>query len=231
MKLKNKNILIIGVSGGIGQNLIPYLESSYNIIGHFNKHKPKKPKLLYTADITQYNEVEKMVKDIIKDVKNIDILLNSAGICSDSFIHKSDVEMWQNIIKTNFIGIYNAIRSVLPYMRSQNYGRIINISSIVGSKPQFGTSAYSASKSALVGLTKTITIENASKGITCNNIALGYSEVGMINTISPALQLVIKDSIPLKRFCNMKELFNAIEFIINTEYYTGQTLNLDGGLT
>ena len=227
--MSEKNLLFIGASGGIGQELITYL-NNYNIIGHYYKNKPSNPSNLYRADITNYQEVEHMMDLIIKKFKKIDILINCAGISIDSFSHKFDSATWEKVVKVNLIGVFNVIKAILPYMREENYGRIINISSVVGEKPVIGTSAYSASKSGLSGLAKTVAIENISEGITCNNIALGYFEGGMMYKLPRSIQEKIIESIPFKRLGTIKELSNALEFIINTEYYTGQTLNLNGGL-
>ena len=232
MEVKNmikKNLLFIGVSGGVGQKLLPYL-NEYHVIGHYSQHKPASPPDLYSADITQYQEVEQMVASIIKRFNTIDVVINASGISIDSFTHKFDSTAWKKVIDVNLVGVFNVIRAVLPYMREANYGRIINLSSVVGQKPVIGTSAYSASKSALTGFVKTVAIENIGKGITCNNIALGYFEAGMMYRIPKDVQEEIIKAIPIKRLGTIKELNNAIEFIINTEYYTGQTLNLNGGL-
>jgi NAD(P)-dependent dehydrogenase (short-subunit alcohol dehydrogenase family) len=227
--MNQKNLLYIGSSGGIGQKLIPYFKD-YNVIGHYHENKPPIPHHLFCADITNYQQVENMVKDIIREFNTIDIVINSAGISIDSFSHKFDALTWQKIVNVNLIGVFNTIRAVLPYMRNANYGRIINMSSIVGQKPVFGTSAYSASKSGLSGLVRTVAIENINKGITCNNIALGYFEAGLMYRLPPDIQKQIIKSIPIRRLGTIQELYNTMEFIINTEYFTGQTLNLNGGL-
>lgn len=227
--MNKKNLLFIGASGGVGQKLIPYLDN-YNVVGHFHKNKPSKPHHLYCADITNYREVEHMVDLIIKRFNTIDILINSAGISIDSFSHKFNSEIWKKVVDVNLLGVFNVIRAVLPHMREANYGRIINLSSVVGQKPVIGTSAYSASKSGLSGLAKTVAIENIGKRITCNNIALGYFDAGLMHKLPKDVQEKIIESIPIKRLGTIEELSNALEFIINTEYYTGQTLNLNGGL-
>jgi len=130
----------------------------------------------------------------------------------------------------NLYGVFNVIRAVLPYMREQKYGRIINLSSVVGQKPVIGTSAYSASKAGLHGFVKTVALENIGKGVTCNNIALGYFEAGMMFRLPEEIRQKIINGIPAKRLGTIEELNKAIDFIINTEYFTGQTLNLNGGL-
>ena len=124
----------------------------------------------------------------------------------------------------------NVIRNVLPIMREQNYGRIINLSSIVAQSAIPGTSAYAASKSALWGLTKSISAENASKGITINNINLGYFDIGIIRDVPEKLLREIVNNIPFKRLGKPEEIVNTINYLINTEYITGTSIDLNGGL-
>lgn len=121
-------------------------------------------------------------------------------------------------------------RAMLPFMRQQEWGRIINISSIVGQVGVPGTVAYSASKSGLFGLTRTLAVENASRNITVNTLALGYFSVGMINVIRPEIQEQIKAKIPMKRFGDPHNVELAIRFLIECDYITGATININGGL-
>jgi len=225
-----KNLLYIGASGGVGQKLIPLLSKKYNIIGHYNKNKPEYPIESYRADVTNFSKVNDMIERIMSNHDTIDILINSAGISINGFAHKSDVNIWKKTIDVNLIGSYNTIRATLPHMRHNRFGRIINFSSIVGCRPVFGTSAYSSSKSGLEGLTKSVSIENISKGVTCNNIALGYFDAGMLYSIENEILQRIIQNIPLKRPGTIDELHNAITFIIDTEYFTGQTLQITGGI-
>ena len=122
------------------------------------------------------------------------------------------------------------ITSLLPIMREQNYGRIINFGSVVSELPTPGISAYAASKSALFGMTKSISIENANKGITINNINLGYSELGMINEVPEVYLNQIKEKIPSNKLCKPSDILNTVEFLRNTEYVNGSNININGGL-
>ncbi|MBP1671863.1 MAG: family oxidoreductase, partial [Bacteroidetes bacterium] len=105
--------------------------------------------------------------------------MNCAGISYNSYAHKADIDKWNKVIEVNLNGTFNVIRNILPIMREQSYGRIINFSSIVTSLPTPGVSAYAASKAGLIGLTKSLAVENASKRITVNAINLGYANIGM----------------------------------------------------
>jgi NAD(P)-dependent dehydrogenase (short-subunit alcohol dehydrogenase family) len=116
-------------------------------------------------------------------------------------------------------------------MRANSFGRIIILTSVVFQRPVVGTSAYSASKSALVGLARTVALENASRGVTCNCIALGYFDAGMLYTIPADVRENIRQTIPLGRFGRIDELYRTIQFLIDTEYVTGQVISVNGGLS
>lgn len=217
-------IIITGASGGIGSQLMLYYGfEDHDMIGTYNNTIPDYyPEKCYKLDITNYDDVCKFVTEIRPSYIT---LINCAGINYNSFTHKSDVEEWKKVIDVNLIGTYHMIRSLLPIMREEKYGRIINLSSILATKSVNGTSAYSASKSALKGLINVIAIENASMGITINNIELGYSEFGMIKEVSD-----IVDIIPMGKLCGIEDVINTIEYLRNTEYITGTNITLSGGL-
>jgi NAD(P)-dependent dehydrogenase (short-subunit alcohol dehydrogenase family) len=130
----------------------------------------------------------------------------------------------------NLTGTFYLIRAILPIMREQNYGRIINLSSIVAQTGVLGTSAYAASKAGLNGMIKSIALENAQKSITVNNINLGYFKVGMINTIPMEMQEKLKSKIAFNEFGDPQNIFSTIQYIRNTPYLTGSCLDLNGGI-
>ncbi len=138
---------------------------------------------------------------------------------------------WKKVIETNLIGTYYMIRVFLPIMRQQNYGRIINFSSVVAQKGIPGTSAYAASKSALWGLSKSLAQENGGKGVTINNINLGYVNIGMgIEQVPEIYQNSIKSQIPTQRFCEPEDILKTVEYIRNTSYLNGSSIDLNGAL-
>lgn len=227
--MRSKNILLIGASGGIGTKLATMFTED-NLILHYHNHNPNKPGYSVAADIADYGAVESMVKDILDRFERIDVLINASGISIDGFVHKFSPEAWRKVVEVNLIGSFNVIRAVLPSMRANHYGRIITLSSIVFQRPMMGTSAYSASKAALVGLTRTVAIENASMGITCNCVALGYYDAGILYQIPPEAREEIRGAIPQKRFGEIEEIYRTIQYIIDTEYLTGQVISVNGGL-
>ncbi len=227
--MSGNNILITGGSGGIGSHLAPMFKNG-NIILHYNTNKPNNSGFKVRADLTKPEEVERMVKRILDKYGNIDILINAAGISINGFAHRIAFEEWKNVIDVNLIGNFNVIRTILPHMRKNNFGRIINISSVVYQRPVVGTSAYSASKAGLVGLTRTVALENVNKGITCNCIALGYFDAGILYQIPDKVREDIRRSIPMQRFGKVRELHRTIQYLVEDEYITGQVISYNGGI-
>ncbi len=225
-------IIMTGASGGLGNYLIQYLSKDNEIIGTYNKHKPAfsdQTVKVYQLDVRNTSSVDNFISQIADELNQI-ILINLAGISIDGMGHKMKDSTWDQVLETNLKGVFLVSRALLPFMREQEWGRIINVSSIVGQIGIPGTSAYSASKSGLVGLTRTLAVENASKNITVNALALGYFNVGMINVVRPEIQEQIKKMIPMKRFGHPKNVGLAIRFLIESDYITGTVININGGL-
>lgn len=225
-------ILITGASRGVGEYLLKkYKSIGEEVFGTYNQTKPQSNQnnaVYHKVNIVNFEEVENWVNEIgnTQDLT----LINCAGISYNSFAHKSDVEAWKKVIEVNLIGTFNVIRAVLNHMRTNNFGRIINFSSVTAQKGTPGISAYSASKSALWGLTKSIAVENASKGITINNINLGYSELGMIEEVPEKFKEIIKSQIPNGEFCKKEDIFKCVEFIRNNDYLNGSSVDLNGAI-
>lgn len=223
-------IIITGITGGIGKFLFDKLsQAGEEIIGTYHLTKPegKAYEKTVALDITDFSAVEKFISGI--NAKNI-TLVNCAGVSANAFAHKADVAEWTNVINVNLNGSFNLIRAVLPMMREQNFGRIINLSSIVSETGVMGTSAYAASKAGLNGMIKSIALENGQKGITINNINLGYFKVGMINTVPKEIQEKIKTKIAANDFGDPENIFSTIQYIRATPYINGSCIDLNGGL-
>jgi NAD(P)-dependent dehydrogenase (short-subunit alcohol dehydrogenase family) len=225
-------IIITGASRGVGRFLFEKYESlGENVYGTYNTTLPK-----ITEDNGNYSQVDIVNNENVEDwIKSISLsrnitLINCAGISYNAFAHKSDVEKWKSVIDVNLIGTFNVIRALLVEMRANNFGRIINFSSVAAQKGTPGISAYAASKSALWGLTKSIAVENASKGITINNVNLGYSELGMIEQVPDKFKETIKSQIPNGEFCKKEDIFKCVEFIRNNNYINGSSVDLNGAM-
>jgi len=226
-------ILITGSSKGIGNYLAErFIESGNVVYGTFNNTKPKPFDDFHINKVNVENESE--VNDWIRSlpikINDKIVLINCAGINYNAFTHKSDAAKWRRVININLLGSYYCIKEILPTMRENGFGRIINISSVVPQIGVLGTSAYSASKAAIWGLTKTVAIENVKKGITCNVINLGYFDIGMIQDIPNEFKEVIISKIPAGNFGHPIDIYRTILYLIETDYITGTSINLNGGL-
>jgi NAD(P)-dependent dehydrogenase (short-subunit alcohol dehydrogenase family) len=227
-------ILITGASKGIGRYLFTHFkQDGLQVIGTYNSTSTgfaEDQNDYFELDISDSKAVSELIAIVRDSLRHI-VLLNCAGISYNSFAHKADIELWNRVIDVNLKGSFNVIREVLPLMREQGYGRIINFSSVVTSLPTPGISAYAASKAGLLGLTKSLAAENASKGITINAINLGYVNLGMgISDVPVAYQEKMKTQIPAGRFCEPEEVYNTVNYLIQTEYVNGTAIDINGGL-
>lgn len=225
-------LIITGASRGIGKYLFDqFVELNETVFGTYNSTYPEMDKMEFFAkvDISNYSEVSSWIETIRSKISKLN-LINCAGINYNSFAHKADMNKWSQVINVNLIGTINVIRAVLPIMREEGYGRIINFSSIVAQMGIPGTSAYAASKSGLYGMTKSIAVENATKGITINNLNLGYFDIGMIKEVPEKSQEIIKEKIPTGNLGNPENIFRAVKFLIETDYINGASLDINGGI-
>ena len=226
----HKNMIIVtGASRGIGQYIFNYfLNKKLDVIGIYNKTEIKQNLANFVClDLTDENAIKKFVSST--KLSNI-VLINAAGITFASIAHKQSVQQFRNTLEVNSTAAFSIIKYLLPIMREQHYGRIINISSVVPQIGAPGNVAYAASKSALWGMSKVIAVENAIKGITSNCLNLGYCSLGMVKTIPAEVLNKIIETIPQKKLCEPYNITNAIEFLISSDYVTGAEININGGL-
>ena len=222
-------ILIIGASRGIGKYLFDKFRSlNFEVIGTFN-NTSSITEGLSKVDITDFKQVSDWI-EIQKDNLDNIILINCAGISYNAFAHKSDPEKWKNVIEVNLIGSYNCIRAILPTMRAQKFGRIINFSSVLATKATPGVSAYAASKSALSGMAKSMAQENAALNITINNINMGYSKLGMIDQVPKEFLEGIIKQIPANKLCEPDDILKTIQYLMECSYINGASIDVNGGL-
>jgi len=225
-------IIISGASRGIGKFLMEkFLANNETVYGTYLNTEPQADlaPFMKKLDVSDHREVKQWIDELTGKLDHV-VLLNCAGVNYNALAHKADPESWANVIRTNLIGTFNMISAVLPVMRGQNFGRIINFSSVVGQMGVAGTSAYSASKTGMIGLTKSIAAENATKGITINNLRLGYFNIGMITEVPEKFQQVIKDKIPTGEFGDPRNIWNAVNFLINNDYINGTNIDMNAGL-
>jgi NAD(P)-dependent dehydrogenase (short-subunit alcohol dehydrogenase family) len=225
-------IIITGASRGIGKYLMQkFLDKGEKICGTYQTTVPDKHLMPFMekVDVSDYKSVGAWINGFESVPEKI-TLLNCAGTNYNAVAHKADPETWARVIEVNLIGTFNIIHAVLPIMRDQKYGRIINFSSIVGQMGVPGTSAYSASKTGMYGLAKSIAAENASRGITINNLRLGYFDIGMISEVPEKFQQAIKEKIPTGQFGNPQNIWNAVQFLRESDYVNGANIDMNAAI-
>lgn len=224
--------LITGTSRGIGHNLCKhFITKNHNVISIARTDNVLKHKNLfhYNIDITDKSP-SVTIKNIIKST-NINNCILNAGINKDSMFHKMSFDDWFDTINTNLISIHNVLFPILNNMRENNSGNIILTASVLGKLGSMGTSNYSASKSALYGLTRSLALENAHKNILINSISPGYINEGMGATIIPKYKLKLNEQIPLKRFGEIDDVINIIDYLTEkNKYMTGSNIDINGGM-
>lgn len=225
-------ILITGASKGVGKYLFDYyLSIGEEVYGTYNSTLPEsiEQKERYAkVDVASYTEVESWIQSLELSAELT--LINCAGITYNAYVHKSDPISWKKVIEVNLLGVFHTIRAVIPEMRANRFGRIVNFSSVAAQKGTPGVSAYAASKSALWGLCKSIAVENASFGITINNINLGYSELGMIEQVPDKFKEQIISQIPGGELCSKEDISGCVNFLRQNTYTTGTSIDLNGGI-
>ena len=184
------------------------------------------------ADVANFEQCENMVKETVEKFGKIDILVNNAGITKDGLIMRMKKEDFEAVIDINLIGTFNVTRNVIPYMIKQKSGRIINVSSVVGVAGNAGQTNYSASKAGVIGFTKSLAKEVASRNILVNAIAPGFIDTDMTKVLSDNVKEGINAQIPLRRMGSSKEVAKVVKFLASEDssYITGQVINIDGGM-
>jgi len=223
-------ILITGASQGIGKYLFENFSKTHEVFGTFTNTEPpiEFSERFYKIDVRDYESIQKWINSI-ENKSNI-TLINCVGVNYNSFAHKANIEEWKNVIDVNLTGVFNVIHEILPFMRQDQYGRIINLSSVVSQMGVPGTSAYAASKSGLNGMIKSLAKENGSKGITINNLNLGYFNLGIIREVPDTMKDEIKKSIPNHQFGDPENIFNVIQSLIDSPYINGTAIDINGGI-
>ncbi|GHT93140.1 beta-ketoacyl-ACP reductase [Alphaproteobacteria bacterium] len=235
-----KIALITGGTRGIGSGISRRLkESGYLVAANYNKDIDTAKKFqeeadipVFSWDVSDYDSCVKGVWEVCNALGgNVDVLVNNAGITKDGMLHKMDPADWHRVIVTNLTSVFNMCRVVIPSMREKKFGRIINISSINGLKGQVGQTNYSAAKAGILGFTKALALESASKGITVNAIAPGYISTDMTDAIRDDIKEKIVGGIPIGRFGKIDEIAHAVLYLADerASYVTGTTLNVNGG--
>jgi len=186
----------------------------------------------YKVDISNYADVNQTVKKVLDDFKKIHIIVNNAGITRDGLLLRMKPEDWQKVIDINLTGCFNCTKAVLKIMIAQRWGRIINISSVVGITGNFGQSNYAASKAGIIGFTKSVAKEVAKRNITVNAIAPGFIETDMTDSLPEEVKSAYLEKIPISKMGKPSDIAEIVGFLSQEEasYITGQVINVDGGM-
>lgn len=241
----NKVALITGASRGIGRACALKLASlGYDVVINYSGQESRAievateckkfgvDSMIYKCDVSNYNDVEEMIKNIIAKYSRIDCLVNNAGITKDTLLLKMSEDDFDKVIDVNLKGAFNCLKHVSRIMLKQKSGRIISLSSVVGVSGNAGQVNYAASKAGIIGMTKSAAKELASRGITVNAIAPGYIETDMTNVLSDDIKEKITKQIPLNRLGKPEDIANAVGFLASDDasYITGQVLHVCGGM-
>lgn len=241
---ENKVALITGGTRGIGKAIAKkFAENGYDLVINYvsentdleklKKDINSKNEILFVrANVGDFNACEELVKKAIEKFGKIDVLVNNAGITRDNLIMRMKEEDFDKVINTNLKGTFNVIKNVVPYMMKKRAGKIVNISSVVGISGNAGQCNYAASKAGIIGFTKSIAKELASRNILANCIAPGFIDTDMTEVLNDSVKENINTQIPLKRMGTAEEIAKAVYFLAGEDntYITGQVLNIDGGM-
>ena len=234
MVLENKVALVTGASRGIGRQVIVNYNGSaakaeevVNLITEAGGRAEA-----VQCNVSEYDKAEELMKYIIGKYGRVDILVNNAGITRDNLLMKMTEEEFDAVIDINLKGTFNCIKHLSRQMLKQKGGRIINISSVSGVMGNAGQANYCASKAGVIGLTKSVARELASRGITCNAVAPGFIETEMTDVLSDSVKEAMNAQIPMKCFGNTEDIAGTVVFLASdaARYITGQVINVDGGM-
>lgn len=243
--LKGKCALVTGASRGIGKAIALKLASlGANLVLNYRSSEQealeveKQVKdmgvdaISIKGDISKLEDVETLVSTAKEKFGAIDIMVNNAGITKDTLILRMKEEDFDTVIDVNLKGVFNCLKTITPVMVRQKYGKIINLSSVVGISGNAGQVNYSASKAGVIGMTKSLAKEVGSRGINVNAVAPGFIETDMTDVLGYKYKDEIKKNIPLKKLGKPEDVANVVAFLAseNSDYITGQVIHVDGGM-
>jgi len=188
--------------------------------------------IVQVADVSRFDQAAEIVAGIVKEHQRLDYLVNNAGITRDNLLMRMREEEWDAVLAVNLKGVFNFCRAAVRPMVSQSFGRIVNISSVVGVMGNVGQANYSASKAGVIGLTKSLAREVAGRNITVNCVAPGYIKTAMTEALSEAVKKAFLDMIPMKRMGTAEDVAQAVKFLLSEQaaYITGQVIHVNGGM-
>lgn len=241
----SKVALITGATRGIGRQIaITLAKEGYHIALNYRKENEelentkkeieenKVECLAVKGDVSSFEDCEEIVKQVIEKFGQIDVLVNNAGITKDMLLMRMKKEDFEQVLDVNLVGTFNVTKNVISHMLKARSGRIINISSVVGISGNAGQTNYSASKAGIIGFTKSLAKEVASRGVLVNAVAPGFIETSMTEVLKEEIKEEIAKGIPLKRMGTAEDVANVVKFLCSEDssYITGQVVHVDGGM-
>ena len=240
ISFKNKNILITGASGGIGNELVKkFVSLGGNVLGSGTKsEKLDKIKKQYPSikvkkfDVSDHSRIEEFIDDISLELGGIDILINNAGTNADNLSLRMKEEEWKKVIDINLTSTFLLSKYAIKQMLKKRFGRIVNITSVVGHTGNLGQSNYSASKAGIIGMSKSLAIEYAKKNITVNCVSPGFIVSNMTMNIAEKVKLYLTSRIPMGKLGTGEDVSNCVAFLSSEQasYVTGETIHVNGGM-
>ena len=240
INFKNKKILITGATGSIGNELVKkFISLGGNVLGSGTKTekldilKKKYPDIkVRRFNMTEHSGVEEFIDNVALELGGLDILINNAGVNMDNLSLRMKLEEWKKVIDINLTSTFLLSKYAIKKMLKNKFGRIVNITSVVGHTGNLGQSNYSASKSAIIGMSKSLAIEYAKKNITVNCVSPGFIVSDMTLNIAEKVKLYLTSRIPMGRLGSGEDVSNCVAFLSSEQasYVTGETIHVNGGM-
>ena len=240
INFKNKNILITGATGGIGNELVKkFVSLGGNVLGSgTNSEKLDKIKKQYPNikvkkfNIAEHLRIEEFIDDVSLELGGLDILINNAGTNADNLSLRMKEEEWKKVIDINLTATFLLTKHAIKKMLKSKFGRIVNITSVVGHTGNLGQSNYSASKAGIIGMSKSLAIEYAKKNITVNCVSPGFIISDMTMNIAEKVKLYLTSRIPMGKLGTGEDVSNCVAFLSSEQasYVTGETIHVNGGM-
>ena len=237
---KDKKILITGASGGIGHALVKkFVSLNANVLATGTKIekldslKNEFPNInILKFDISEHSKIEEFIENVYSQLVGLDVLINNAGINKDNLSIRMKEDEWKKVIDINLGSTFLLCRSAIKKMLKNKYGRIVNITSIVGHTGNLGQANYAASKAGIIGMTKSLAIEYAKKNITLNCVSPGFIKTNMTENILENVKAMLTSRIPMSKLGSGEDVANSVAFLSSDEasYITGETIHVNGGM-
>jgi len=240
INFKNKNVLITGASGGIGGELVKkFISLEANVLGSGTKAekldeiKKKYPNIkVKRFDISEHSRIEEFIDNVSLELGGLDILINNAGANSDNLSLRMKVEEWKKVIDVNLTSTFLLSKYAIKKMLKNKFGRVVNVTSVVGHTGNLGQSNYAASKAGIIGMSKSLAIEYAKKNITVNCVSPGFIVSDMTMNIAEKVKLYLTSRIPMGKLGTGEDVSNCVAFLSSEQasYVTGETVHVNGGM-